>query len=221
MFGKKVAQDSMDENLLEKKKISRKRVLFVSGAVALLLVGFIVGKASMSGEFENAKQVNKNSQGVLKELSDKNTQLQGQIKRLENIIVQRKNKKQELASAFQAAISIQDALSIINNKIASIKANTQRIKSSYISDNSEVKNLDSGVIKQLINVVDVNTDKQLQGLAKAIKILTDYQKNQMMVIDAPKQDIQDIQANSNVSQKDSVIIKEDSIIEPLDFNRSN
>lgn len=221
MFGKKVAQDSMDENLLEKKKISRKRVLFVSGAVALLLVGFIVGKASMSGEFENAKQVNKNSQGVLKELSDKNTQLQGEIRRLENIVVQRENKKQELASAFQAAISIQDALSIINNKIASIKANTQRIKSSYISDNSEVKNLDSGVIKQLINVVDVNTDKQLQGLAKAIRILTDYQKSQMMVIDDSKQDIQDIQANSNVSQKDSVIIKEDSIIEPLDFNRSN
>lgn len=221
MFGKKVAQDSMDENLLEKKKISRKRVLFVSGAVALLLVGFIVGKASMSGEFENAKQVNKNSQGVLKELSDKNTQLQGEIRRLENIVVQRENKKQELASAFQAAISIQDALSIINNKIASIKANTQRIKSSYISDNSEVKNLDSGVIKQLINVVDVNTDKQLQGLAKAIRILTDYQKSQMMVINDSKQDIQDIQANSNVSQKDSVIIKEDSIIEPLDFNRSN
>lgn len=226
MFGKKVVQDSAEENVLSKKEGNKKKIIIFSSVAALLLVGFLVGKASMNGEYKNAQETGKNAQGVIKDISSKNAQLQDEIKRLQNIIVERNNKEQELAKAFQTAISIKDALSVINNKISAVRANAQRIKSSYISDNPEVRNLDSKVIGELLNVVDIDTNKQLQILGQAIKTLNDYQKNQAATINSRKQN--DLQAQDNqttpvVSKKEPVSIQEDNKaeIEPLDFNGSN
>lgn len=221
MFGKKVVQDSVEENVLSKREGNKKKVLILSGAVALLLVGFVIGKASMSGEYENAKEVSKNTE---KKFQIKNAELQDEVQRLQRIVVERGDKEKELANAFEAAISIKDATSVINNKIAAVSANAQRIKDSYISDNSGVRNLDSRVIRELISVVDNDTNKQLSVLGHAIKVLDEYQKGKVMMINRGKEE--DTTSQVVATQKENVITKESNVkreadsIEPLDFNKS-
>lgn len=221
MFGEKVNSDSAGENIASKKEGGKKRVLIFSGALALLLVGFMVGKASMSGEYDSAQKANKNTEALVKNLSDKNIELQNEAKRLQAIIVDRGDKERELADAFQKAISIKEALGVIKNKILAVRENGDRIKKSYISDNSEVGNLDSKVIRELINVVDIDMNKQITELGKAFNVLSNYQKNKTMVIRQPEKE--DISSQAPVAQKNITSTEEKSPeaeIEPLNFNRS-
>lgn len=73
--------------------------------------------------------------------------------------------------AYRQAISKQDAIASIDQKIKFVKSNTVRIRENYINSNPDVKNLDASVINDLLKVINENAQNQLLNLNKAKKIL--------------------------------------------------